>query len=65
MRDPATPMEDSAVAENQSSPDRPMATAAPENVIALPAVATERSTASPTVRPAASSSRKRLTTNSE
>jgi hypothetical protein len=42
-----------------------MATAVPEKATALPLVATVRSTASATVAPQASSSRKRLTMNSE
>ena len=48
-----------------AGPDRPIATAKPENATALPLVATAFSTASPTVRPRASSSRNRLTMNSE
>ena len=62
---PAMPIERIAGASNRSSPDSPMATAMPLNATALPAVATARSTASPTVRPRRSSSRKRLTMNSE
>ena len=42
-----------------------MATARPENATALPLVAIAFSTASATVRPRASSSRNRLTMNSE
>ena len=42
-----------------------MATARPENVTALPDVATAISTALPTSRPFFSSSRNRLTMNSE
>ena len=42
-----------------------MATAIPLKTTALPAVATVRSTASATVRPRRSSSRNRLTMNSE
>ena len=49
---------------NHSRPDNPIATASPEKVIAFPAVPTARSTACSTVRPRASSSRKRLTTKS-
>ena len=59
------PIERMAGASNSSRPDRPIATAMPLNATALPAVATARSTASPTVRPRRSSSRKRLTMNSE
>ena len=62
---PATPMEVSAEDLNQSSPDSPMATAMAENTTALPAVATERSTACSGDRPRASSSRNRLTRKSE
>ncbi len=46
-------------------PDSPIATAMPENMTALPLVATARATASPTSRPCASSSRKRLVMKSE
>ena len=59
------PIERMAGASNSSSPDSPMATAMPLNATALPAVPTARSTASPTVRPRRSSSRNRLTMNSE
>ena len=59
------PIERMAGASNRSRPDRPMATAMPLKATALPAVATARSTASSTVRPRRSSSRKRLTMNSE
>ncbi len=59
------PNERSAGALNTSRPPSPMATARPENVTALPDVATAISTASPTVRPCFSSSRNRLTMNSE
>ena len=47
------------------SPESPMATAIPEKNTALPLVATALATASPTSRPRASSSRKRLTRKSE
>ncbi len=47
------------------SPERPMATAIPEKATAFPLVATARATASPTSRPWANSSRKRLTRKSE
>ena len=60
---PAMPMLLIAVAENRSRPDRPTATAKPEKATALPLVATAFSTASATVRPRRSSSRKRLTMN--
>ena len=46
-------------------PESPIATAIPENMTAFPLVATARATASPTSRPRASSSRKRLVMNSE
>ncbi len=62
---PPMPNERRAGAANTSRPDRPTATAKPENATALPAVATVTSIASPTVRPFASSSRNRLTMNSE
>ena len=63
--EPPMPIERMAGAANSNSPDRPMATARPEKATALPAVATERCTASPTVLPWRSSSLKRLTMNSE
>ncbi len=63
--EPPMPMERRAGASNRSRPDSPMATARPLNATALPEVATVRSTASATVRPRVSSSRKRLTMNSE
>ena len=51
------PIERMAGASNSSRPDRPIATAMPLNMTALPEVATARSTASATVRPRRSSSR--------
>ncbi len=62
---PPMPNERRAGASNSSSPDKPMATAMPENVTAFPAVPTMISTASPTVRPRRNSSLNRLTMNSE
>ncbi len=62
---PPMPNDRSAGALNASSPPSPVATAMPEKVTALPDVATAISTASPTVRPRCSSSRNRLTMNSE
>ncbi len=62
---PDTPIEVSAEDLNQIRPPRPMATATAEKTTALPLVAMDCSTASPTLRPRASSSRKRLTMNSE
>jgi hypothetical protein len=62
---PATPMEVRADDSKKASPPRPTATATAENSTALPEVATVRSTAIPGSRPRASSSRKRLTMNSE
>ena len=59
------PNERSAAGSKRSSPDSPIATARPENVTALPAVATVISTAASTERPRRSSSRKRLTMNNE
>jgi hypothetical protein len=59
------PNERSAAGSKRSSPDSPIATASPENVTALPLVATVISTAVATSRPLRSSSRKRLTMNSE
>ena len=59
------PNDRSAGALNTSRPPSPIATAIPENVTALPDVATAISTASPTARPFFSSSRNRLTMNSE
>ena len=43
--EPPMPIERMAGASNSSSPDSPIATASPEKTTALPAVATERSTA--------------------
>ena len=63
--EPATPIELMALDLKSNRPDRPIATATPEKATALPLVATAFSTASPGVRPLASSSRKRLTMNSE
>ena len=59
------PIDRSAGASNSNNPDSPIATAMPENATALPEVAIARSTASPTDRPRRSSSRYRLTMNSE
>ena len=63
--EPPMPIERIAGAAKSISPDSPIATASPEKTTALPAVATERWTASPTVRPWRSSSLKRLVMNSE
>ena len=63
--EPPMPIERIAGAAKSSNPDSPIATASPEKTTALPAVATERWTASPTVRPWRSSSLKRLVMNSE
>ncbi len=60
-----SPMERIVANGKTIRPDRPMATAMPEKTTALPLVATARATASPTSRPWASSSRKRLTMKSE
>ncbi len=62
---PPIPNERKAVGWKSSSPDRPTATASPENVTALPLVATVIWTAVPTSRPRRSSSRNRLTMNNE
>ena len=62
---PPMPKERSAVGWNSRRPDSPTATANPENVTALPLVATVMVTAVPTSRPRRSSSRNRLTMNSE
>ena len=59
------PMERMVANGNTIRPDNPIATAMPENMTALPLVATARATASPTSLPWASSSRKRLVMNSE
>ena len=59
------PNERRAAGWNSSRPDSPIATASPENATALPLVATVISTAWATVRPRRSSSRNRLTMNSE
>ena len=61
----AIPIERSAGNGKMRSPESPIATATPEKATALPLVPTAFSTAIPTVRPRASSSRKRLTMKSE
>ena len=62
---PPMPNERRAAGSNSRSPDSPTATARPENATALPLVAVVISTAVATSRPRRSSSRKRLTMNSE
>ncbi len=59
------PIERMAGNGNTMRPERPIATASPEKSTALPAVPTAFSVACSTVRPRASSSRNRLTMNSE
>ena len=62
---PATPIERRALMSNVSRASSPIRTVAPENMTALPAVATEVPTACATESPWPSCSRKRLTMNSE
>ena len=62
---PAAPIEARKVPWKKSIAERPTATVMPENVIARPAVAIVVASASSRDAPFASSSRKRLTTNSE
>ncbi len=65
--EPARPSERSALMSNVSSASMPMQTVTPLKSTARPAVATDQATASSTERPRgeASSSRNRLTMNSE
>ncbi len=60
-----SPIERMAGNGKTTRPDSPIATASPEKRTALPLVPTAFSVACSTVRPRASSSRKRLTMNSE
>ncbi len=59
------PNERRAAGSNSSRPERPTATARPENATALPLVAIVSWTAVAVSRPRRSSSRNRLTMNSE
>ncbi len=62
---PAAPIDAMNVPWKKSMADRPTATVNPENVMARPAVAIVVAIASSRLEPAASSSRNRLTMNSE
>ena len=62
---PPMPTERNIVIRKKTRPRRPIDTVRPEKVTARPAVAMVMATASSTLRPWVSSSRKRLTINSE
>ena len=64
-RTPPMPTERNILMRKKMRPRRPIETVRPEKVTARPAVATVTATASSTLRPRVSSSRKRLTMKSE